>query len=853
MPALGLASPRWLALLVLVVPIVWSGWRARRQRPRALAAMACRAGAVAAVVLCLAGLHVSHLRPAAGACIVALVDVSASMARGGADAAREFMAPLLALTGPDDMIGSVAFAGRAAVVAHPARAPHEVDALIPPGLDATPLEPDDTDVGAAVARAAPLCPEGRQAALVLFSDGNETTGDVAAELALGGGGIPVHAVVPPPTAAPPATVRRVMHPMVVPARSTVPVDVVIEARERVTAALQVEAGGERTLPMPFDLPGGLSIITVPIGFPEAGARVLAARLLLAAAEAATLPAPPGDAVTVTRPLHVLLVSERESPVVGAALGVGGLDVESVAPSALASRLPRLDAYHLVVLDDVASGQLARSALDALLAWVGRGGGLVVTGGPHLFGDPGFVGTPLERALPVTFQSQKPEPKQRDPIAIYIIIDRSNSMGYASSTPPIRAGEKMEYAKRAAMAVLEQLGPSDLVGAIAFDAQPYQLGALQPLARGGPALVSRIRSLQYGGGTDFKDALQTALDELVASQRRVRHVILLTDGDTNRHANDHLSLIAAYASAGISITAVRIGADAANLELLRRIAAETGGEFHHVESLQALPQIMIRDAQRRVDMAADRTDSVARFGTPGPMLAGFREEQFPPVARWAVTRQKAAAELRLYVERDERREPLLSTWQYGLGRVAALPLDFQAGAAGWAAWAGFSKLLTQLALWTAPAGLPSEYALRARHEAAGTRVDLETLGDQPGPFVLRLPRRRSVELRPVGVRRFAALVPHLPPGRLHALVRSGDVTRRTTLVVPPHTTGREHRSLGPNDALLARLAAATGGLVSPTPAQVITAAPGTAHATWPLAVLLIPLAIVLTLADVALRL
>jgi hypothetical protein len=35
--------------------------------------------------------------------------------------------------------------------------------------------------------------------------------------------------------------------------------------------------------------------------------------------------------------------------------------------------------------------------------------------------------------------------------------------------------------------------------------------------------------------------------------------------------------------------------------------------------------------------------------------------------------------------------------------------------------------------------------------------------------------------------------------------------------------------------------------------VITATPGSAHATWPLAVLLIPLALALTLGDVALRL
>jgi Mg-chelatase subunit ChlD len=854
MPALGVTSPVVLALLAAIVPIVWSGWRSREERPRALAAAACRAGAVAAVVLCLAGLHVVHLRPAAGACVVALVDVSSSVSQGGTTLAREFLRSLRSLLGPDDMLGSVAFAGRPSVVAHPAHGPHDVDALVPAALEARGLEPDDTNIAAAVARAAPLCPEGRQAALVLFSDGQETTGSVTAELALAPTRVAVHAVAPPPATAPPAAVRRVIHPAIVPARSTVPIDVVVEAHQRVTAALQLEAGGERMRPLPLDLPPGLTIVALPLQFAETGARVVAARLLPpAAAEAAALPAPPGEAVTVTRPLRILLVSEREAPVVGAALDGSGLDVETVPPGGLAPRLPRIDAYHLVVLDDVASARLERPTLDALLAWVARGGGLVVTGGPHLFGDPGFVGSPLERVLPVTLQSQKPEPKKRDPIAIYVIIDRSNSMGYATSVPPIRAGEKMEYAKRAALAVLEQLGPSDLVGAIAFDAQPYQLGVLQPLARGGPPLVARIRALQYGGGTDFKDALQTALAELVASPSRIRHVILLTDGDTNRHANDHVDLIGDYARAGVSITAVRIGADAANLELLQRIARETGGEFHHVESLQALPQIMIRDAQRRVDMAADRRDSVARFGTPGPILAGLREDELPPVARWAVTRQKPGAELRLYVERDGRREPILATWQFGLGRVAALPLDFQAGAAGWAAWPGFPTLLAELAAWAAPAGLPSEYRLRARHEAAGTRVDLETLGDQPGPFALRLPRRRAIELRPAGARRFAALVPHLAPGRVRALVRVGDTTRRATLIVPPRTTGREHRMLGTNDALLARVTAATGGLVSPTPTQVITAAPGTAHATWPLATVLIPLALVLTLADVALRL
>jgi hypothetical protein len=111
----------------------------------------------------------------------------------------------------------------------------------------------------------------------------------------------------------------------------------------------------------------------------------------------------------------------------------------------------------------------------------------------------------------------------------------------------------------------------------------------------------------------------------------------------------------------------------------------------------------------------------------------------------------------------------------------------------------------------------------------------------------------MELHAAGPRRFAALVPHLAPGRMHVLVRRGDTSRRVTLLVPPRTTGREHRAVGPNDALLARVTAATGGRVSPTPAEVIAAAPGSAHATWALSILLIPLALALTLGDIALRL
>src|SRR5207247_809845 len=141
-------------------------------------------------------------------------------------------------------------------------------------------------------------------------------------------------------------------------------------------------------------------------------------------------------------------------------------------------------------------------------------------------------------------------------------------------PALQSGAKMAYAKRAALEVVDQLGPRDLVGAIAFDSEPYELGPLLPLAEGRAALTAKIRQLRYGGGTDFKEALDRARRSLVAAGRRVRHVVLLTDGDTNRSAPDHDHLIADLARDDVTVTTIRIGHDTVNLDLLNKISRAT---------------------------------------------------------------------------------------------------------------------------------------------------------------------------------------------------------------------------------------------------------------------------------------
>ena len=246
----------------------------------------------------------------------------------------------------------------------------------------------------------------------------------------------------------------------------------------------------------------------------------------------------------------------------------------------------------------------------------------------------------------------------------------------------------------------------------------------------------------------------------------------------------------------------------------------------------------------------------RVGEGGTILAGIREDELPPVSRWAVVQSKRGAEVRAYVEDGEARDPLLTTWQYELGRVAVVPLDFQGGAAAWPTWGGFTKLWTQLAEWAAPRGLVSDRHLEATRRRDGTRIALDTVTDSTGPFALRIDGGDEIVLRQIGPRSFAATVPNLRPGLHPALLTGRDVApndERVDLLVPATAdAGRELRATEPNLGLLREVTRATGGALEPAAADVLSARPGVRHETLALDWVLVPLALVLVLGDVAIR-
>jgi hypothetical protein len=339
---------------------------------------------------------------------------------------------------------------------------------------------------------------------------------------------------------------------------------------------------------------------------------------------------------------------------------------------------------------------------------------------------------------------------------------------------------MEYAKRAALAVLRQLGPRDLVGRSPSTRSRTSSDRSSASRTAGARSRRASGALQYGGGTDFKDALDVAARNLLAAGPRVRHIILITDGDTNRRAEDHVDTIAGLAQHEITVTTIRIGSDTGESRAPR---AHLARDRRRVPPRRGRAGAAPAHDQRRA--APDRCGGEPPPGGAArrrsrPILAGIDEEDLPSVSGWAVTRARPAAEVRLWVESGERRDPLLATWQYELGRVAAVPMDFQAGAASWPTWRGFAKLWSQLAMWAVPQGLAADRHVTARRVRDGALVGLATVDDEPGPFRLRVrDTGDDVVLHPVGRRRFAALVAGLGPGVHPAVLADGDARRTST--------------------------------------------------------------------------
>jgi uncharacterized protein YegL len=294
------------------------------------------------------------------------------------------------------------------------------------------------------------------------------------------------------------------------------------------------------------------------------------------------------------------------------------------------------------------------------------------------------------------------------LAVALVIDKSGSM----------AGVKIELAKRAAQAAAELLEARDQLAVIAFDGRPMWVCELHSAADR-TYILERISALQAGGGTDMGPAIRLAFEALETAVAGIKHVILLTDGQSA--PDDYYALVTSMRNSGITVSAVAVG-EAADRDLLARIAMWGDGRYYYAVDPSSVPQIFAKETMTAARSALREEPFVAVPVMAHPAMQGVALEEAPFLLGYVRTRAKPTSELVLATESGD---PLLAFWRYGLGQVGAFTSDAKnRWAAEWVEWPGYSRFWAQVVRHLVRSEEAGEMLVRTPAEEGGITVVAE---------------------------------------------------------------------------------------------------------------------------------
>ena len=723
-----------------------------------------------------------------------------------------------------------------------------------------------TNAQAGLRLAFALLPEGKIPSLVVVTDGLETEGALAEEVDTAKRfGIPVHYLdltdVPRPNelAVIDVDIPRDLRP-----NKPFNVTTKIMTTAATKAHCEVQVDGIVEVTAERDLPLGESTVTDELRIKEGGDKRVAVSCKAIAQE--------GDHFATNnrfelpikvpeRPKVLYVEGEARYARNLAAALEADYDVEYRGARGTPGSLADAKKFDLIFISDVprvaaAGGELmSQGQMRVLEQYARSGGGLIFAGGENSFGPGGYSQTILEREVfPVRLDVQR---KQDTPgLALMLVIDRSGSM----------AGPKIELAKQAAIATLDVLQPDDLLGICAFDSRPGDLVGLQR-ASNRFKITDAVSKLRSGGGTNIFGALSYAYDQLIKTDAKIKHIILLTDGQSNRAGVIEMATQAALDKITISAVAVGMGSDQ---DLLRRVAEAAGGRYYFTNSPQSIPKLFLKETSEVTRKALVEDRFVPRIDARFRHLQMFRGVDLaamPPLVGYVSTRAKPRAEVLMT---SHIGEPVMARWRLGLGKVVVWTSDVKnKWAHYWLGWSGYAKFWRQVVGDTLRVETEDpSYGMVADIAGNTLTVGVDAIDDEdrfidevlsevtvvdPNGKELPLVLAQTAAGRYEGTMKIATYGPYTIKGKHTGGtgLDGKDVTHRSFATVAwPFPA--EHLAGTPNLTTVEALARVSGGTKDPSTARLFD--PRGAHTEektpwWPTP---LPYAVALLVADILLR-
>lgn len=358
------------------------------------------------------------------------------------------------------------------------------------------------------------------------------------------------------------------------------------------------------------------------------------------------------------------------------LGEQDMTVEVRGRFGLPETLEGMASFDAIILADLPATYLTPRQMQMIKRYVADlGGGLVMLGSENSFGLGGYYKTPVEDVLPLVSRFEKE--KEQPSLAMVLVIDKSGSM----------TGLPIELARQAAKAAVELLGSRDSIAVVGFDHEPQVICEMTS-ATDVDSVQAAIDSLAAGGGTFMYPAMVAAKEMLEATPAKIRHMICLSDGQTQ--PADHESLAEELADEGITVSTVAIGS--ADRQLMSTIAELGHGRYYETTDPANVPQIFTKETMEATKSAIKEDLYASVQVGDHPILAGYTDADLPLSLGYVMTEAKPTAQLLLAVETGD---PLLAIGRYGLGTGMAYTSDLTERWGGeWLAWSGCGKFWAQ---------------------------------------------------------------------------------------------------------------------------------------------------------------
>jgi len=821
--------PIWLAL----VPLLWAltVWLSRRSLSGLGGTTRRVAVGVRLVVIALVAGAVAEpqlRKQSRDVAVSVILDASRSVPVELQVRADRFIDQATAEKKPDDRRGLIATAREAYVQNLPSRRVDRVERRM---VGAT----DGTNLASAVQLALATASHDAANRILLVSDGNETEGSlVRAAEAARAAGVPIDVLPLRYRYDNEVIADRLVAPVLAREGEIVPLRVVLTATRPAHGRLSILMNDHPMdldpdspeVSVPVELRAGTNVLSVPVQMPSRGAHQFRA---VFEPELTAAGVPNDGIVENNQALAVTFVSGEgrvlvlrsdrgeidESAALVGALAESEIRAEVRTPESAPVDLAGFTAYDAVIMVNQAAYDYSEAQQQALRQYVhDTGGGLLMVGGDQSFGAGGWIGSPLEDALPIRLDP--PQKRQMPRGALALVIHS------------VEMPNGVFYGKQVCNAAVDALSRLDYVGIVEYG---WQAGTdwtfpLQPKGDG-MAVKQAINRLVFGDMPSFDPSLQLALQGLLAVDAGQRHVIVISDGDPSLST----ALLDQYRANRVTISAVGVYPHSMrDLSTMKLMATRTGGEYYEVTTnaaLASLPQIFVKEAQ------VVRRSLIWEGPAFAPAMTGFSEttagiDGLPPITGYVVAAEREG--LAQVTIRGKENDPIGAQWQYGLGRVVTFTSDATARwATNWLAWGKYKQFWEQHTRWTMrPSG------------SANLRVTTEDRGDQTLVVVdavdaegRRLPsaifRGRvagpggsgvDVGLRQVGPGRFEALVPTSDAGTYVMSLRyyappteeGGPATEGTVQAAITRPFAEEFRSLQDNTAVLMQVAEMTGGRV-----------------------------------------